>query len=1371
MSNRRALAKATKESRQPKPVAKPKDIILDPAGQWKFPGQPTRIPSNEITMDSVNYPVWAVPNVGQPTMMQPGSYYTFPNADYVDEYPQMAEGGMAEPMMDENGEPTCPDGYTYNSSTGYCEKSSIGCPEGFEVDPATGKCIEGECKPGYVKNQVGNCVPDINALKEMYPIEGYSEWENDKGEKGKTEIRAQEFTDKASQTCPPNHFYDQYEGKCVRYYTKEEVAGWTKLPEELSDPKDNNGWLEALSNQWINLYGDYWNPISDKHLTGWVPSKNYQDSRISNRIPKPAEKILTQQVAKTERQIPEYEQPQLELKENKLPGFVYRSPEQDRRWIDYTKPTPFKKGKEYGHIPWSPYSAALRLLTGYDKGDSEKQLKEEIESAKEEGRPINFKGIPLMGKSDLKQRRSYKNALENYYESEKKFEEQNQKKQEDYEKAMIEYNNYMLEEEAKRKASGLESDKYGGSTLEYKRGGSNSKRFSRSLEATNRFFAENKLFKKPKKLSKKRIYDPAAKYYQAGGVTLPEDYSQFESFAKTLPTNLQDPNFEYGNPDQYDLYGMWETVGKPQTFQEVQDSDYFPLQDDGEYHGFTVGSDGIFLKPMSHGTTWKEVMNSQLNMDPFFQQNRIIKNEQGRLQYVPNKEDDYIELDLSPEEIEQYKKGGYIVEEVNDPSIPILTKAAKGGEQGCPPGQYWDGVKCTRLITLKNDKKYIDGVANWAMHVDNNDVRKGITSAYNDQIKNYLYSGNYGFDPESGSLIKLSKVQPKSVTTLDVKTKASREKEKLAEQHHYAEEENKKAYEKSITDAGFDPATFGKAKGINTITGEPIYASSKEEAERKNQEAINQAAIEGHAAVVNNPVFQAASYFTPWGMAIGAMRGAARLAPDTYNFAKDPSWSGAGQLGMDLAEISPFAKPIASAVKTGVQNTYKINPWAFKPDQSQFYRQIGKTGLDDALSSNVIRSADQTTFPRPYFVEGKDFKMLEQTGSGAHGRPSVIFETSGVTNEGIPFVSPANANAGYTPWIANMSEVPLTEGRLLKQNWLKGYKEVPKQLPGSPNAHAKLELQKFYESHPELSKIGNPKQYSKYLNTIFPESKIKDIMFHQTFAKNFDTFKNSNLGATYLSFFNVPTGGVFAPLVKKAGSRTLLTKVNVNNPFIINRYNYPKIKKATGLATQNVEKLKKKFDLSKHDAVLGYPNPRFDKGELDAFPNINFIKGRRGDLIELAVMDPKNTHILGSKPDIEGFSQFVKTQNPVSNALKQFFNRPPGPMMLLGSSGSGNMIKKNMNYYKQLLDSYDAKKMSSANRKFYNDLIETGKKQDGMVTEAQLRELDRLKTGNFDFGKRGYAKGGVTNDYMEMDIPQDQVQWYIDNGYDVEILD
>jgi hypothetical protein len=62
-------------------------IIKDAMGQWKHPGKPTRIPGNDITMMGVNYPVYAKPNKGKGIMMYPGENYTFPKADYVDEYP------------------------------------------------------------------------------------------------------------------------------------------------------------------------------------------------------------------------------------------------------------------------------------------------------------------------------------------------------------------------------------------------------------------------------------------------------------------------------------------------------------------------------------------------------------------------------------------------------------------------------------------------------------------------------------------------------------------------------------------------------------------------------------------------------------------------------------------------------------------------------------------------------------------------------------------------------------------------------------------------------------------------------------------------------------------------------------------------------------------------------------------------------------------------------------------------------------------------------------------------------------------------------------------------------------------------------------
>ena len=45
-----------------------------------------------------------------------------------------------------------------------------------------------------------------------------------------------------------------------------------------------------------------------------------------------------------------------------------------------------------------------------------------------------------------------------------------------------------------------------------------------------------------------------------------------------------------------------------------------------------------------------------------------------------------------------------------------------------------------------------------------------------------------------------------------------------------------------------------------------------------------------------------------------------------------------------------------------------------------------------------------------------------------------------------------------------------------------------------------------FEQNPELIKIGTKEQYSEYLDTIFPDSKVKDIVYHAS-PNKFSEFK------------------------------------------------------------------------------------------------------------------------------------------------------------------------------------------------------------------------------------------------------------------------
>jgi hypothetical protein len=114
--------------------------------------------------------------------------------------------------------------------------------------------------------------------------------------------------------------------------------------------------------------------------------------------------------------------------------------------------------------------------------------------------------------------------------------------------------------------------------------------------------------------------------YQEGG--------EFENFVNTLPDNLR-----YSGPD-YNLRGMWEASGSPKSFSDVKDTEYFPLQDDGVYHGFSVGNEGNFLKSSQHPTAWMEYLYGyQLNPENNKNFN-VVPNIEGhfgenQLQYVP----------------------------------------------------------------------------------------------------------------------------------------------------------------------------------------------------------------------------------------------------------------------------------------------------------------------------------------------------------------------------------------------------------------------------------------------------------------------------------------------------------------------------------------------------------------------------------------------------------------------------------------------------------------------------------------------------------------------------------------------------------------
>lgn len=83
----------------PKPAMQHGGVIRDPMGQWAHPGEITEIPSNNITMRGVNYPVLGISDKGDAKLMKPGKNYKFKGKKVI-EYP-MAKNGAELTKLDQ----------------------------------------------------------------------------------------------------------------------------------------------------------------------------------------------------------------------------------------------------------------------------------------------------------------------------------------------------------------------------------------------------------------------------------------------------------------------------------------------------------------------------------------------------------------------------------------------------------------------------------------------------------------------------------------------------------------------------------------------------------------------------------------------------------------------------------------------------------------------------------------------------------------------------------------------------------------------------------------------------------------------------------------------------------------------------------------------------------------------------------------------------------------------------------------------------------------------------------------------------------------------------------------------------------------------
>lgn len=190
-------------------------------------------------------------------------------------------------------------------------------------------------------------------------------------------------------------------------------------------------------------------------------------------------------------------------------------------------------------------------------------------------------------------------------------------------------------------------------------------------------------------------------------------------------------------------------------------------------------------------------------------------------------------------------------------------------------------------------------------------------------------------------------------------------------------------------------------------------------------------------------------------------------------------------------------------------------------------------------------------------------------------------------------------------------------------------------------------LKNVHNNNSELSNIGSEQEYDKYIKNVFPESKIKDVVYHGT-NDQFDKFDISkSQSQNYMSGKEIPA--IFFTseenVAKKYASEgvpgfdhynVMPIALDIKNPLVDNDY-------------EGKNKTQSNFKQRLADAKeQGY----------DSYIAKNIDDNGVNDVY--AVFNPEQIHVLGSKADVGGFKKW-KSENKPTTQKEEVKAQPPAP--------------------------------------------------------------------------------------------------------------
>jgi len=181
----------------------------------------------------------------------------------------------------------------------------------------------------------------------------------------------------------------------------------------------------------------------------------------------------------------------------------------------------------------------------------------------------------------------------------------------------------------------------------------------------------------------------------------------------------------------------------------------------------------------------------------------------------------------------------------------------------------------------------------------------------------------------------------------------------------------------------------------------------------------------------------------------------------------------------------------------------------------------------------------------------------------------------------------------------------------------------PKPVIATPTViqqEVKEGVKELFNSNPELFTIGTQEQYSQYLDTVFPDSKVKDIVYRgaEKGIENHRAYSHWTLRKVLAE--NFAKQGVNLNKKDESNTTVYFALLNVKNLI------------------RTIEITDKNLKNKGFDSAASFPNQKKPDGtyydDEEANESIQFINKNLNN--EITVFEPKQIHILGSNNDIQG---------------------------------------------------------------------------------------------------------------------------------------